>query len=92
MYLQPAIKDDRPMPSCLGGGDLDGDEYNVIPLSDLPEFTPKKLYQAGQYSPAPRKELSRPCTQEDVMNFIVEYITSDVSLRSLYSLKPSNGT
>jgi RNA-dependent RNA polymerase len=79
------ITDNRPMPSCLGGGDLDGDEYNVIPLAELPEFRPASCQSASQYTPAPRRELSRPCTQDDVADFIVEYITSDVRLYDHFS-------
>lgn len=69
------------MSTQLGGGDLDGDEYNVIPLANLPEFRPTRTSPAALYDPAPRKELNRPCNQVDIANFIVEYILSDVSLR-----------
>jgi RNA-dependent RNA polymerase len=68
------------MPSCLGGGDLDGDVYNLIPLHELPLFTPKKIYTAGKYDPAPKKLLDRPSTRKDVADFFVDYINSDVCL------------
>lgn len=67
------------MPSCLGGGDLDGDVYNLIPLNDLPEFRPTACYPPAKYDPAPRKEVDHPSTMKDVADFVMEYIISDVS-------------
>ncbi|KAI3600948.1 hypothetical protein WG66_014877 [Moniliophthora roreri] len=75
-----ATTDDRPLPSCLGGGDLDGDEYNVIPLNTLPEFwiDRNRIQTPGEYPTAKRRELDRPCTMDDVADFVMEYITRDV--------------
>jgi hypothetical protein len=67
------------VPSCLGGGDLDGDVYNLIPLNDLPEFRPKICCSPASYDPAPRKEVDHPSTMRDVADFVMEYIISDVS-------------
>lgn len=69
---------DRPIPSCLGGGDLDGDTYNLIPLNDLPEFRPTGVFAPADYPPAPKKLLNRPSTMNDVADFVVEFIYSDV--------------
>jgi len=69
----------RPLPSCLGGGDLDGDEYNLIPLNDLPRFKPTRQEPPAKYDKAPRKTLDRHSTMDDVANFVIEYINSDVS-------------
>ena len=71
------------MPSCLGGGDLDGDLYNLIPLDDpdypdLQKFTPR-VEPPASYDPAPRKYVDLPSTMLDVADFFVEYIISDVS-------------
>ncbi|KAJ7577369.1 RNA-directed RNA polymerase 2 [Mycena floridula] len=73
-------KDMRPLPSCLGGGDLDGDEYNVIPLVDLPEFRidPSRTQPPGLYPAATRNELDRPCEHADIARFFMGYITSDL--------------
>lgn len=71
---------DRPLPSKLGGGDLDGDEYNLLPLNDLPQFRPDATCPPGEYSPAPRKLLESNATMSDVADFVVDYIKSDVSL------------
>ncbi|PPQ73217.1 hypothetical protein CVT24_010027 [Panaeolus cyanescens] len=74
-----SVLGDRPLPSCLGGGDLDGDTYNLIPLGDFPEFTPiRQNVPPAEYEAAPRKELDRPCTMIDVADFVMEYIHSDV--------------
>ncbi len=75
----------RPLPSCLGGGDLDGDIYNVIPLKDHPYFSPSKLYEPAEYPPTKRKLLDRPSTMEDVADFVMEYIISDVSRHKIPS-------
>ena len=76
---------DRPLPSCLGGGDLDGDLYNLIPLDDpdllhLRDFMPKQMYEPANYEPAKRKELDRASTMRDVADFVMEYISSDVCI------------
>ncbi|CAE6500268.1 unnamed protein product [Rhizoctonia solani] len=65
---------DRPIPNMLGGGDLDGDLYNLI---SLPELIPRYRYSPANY-PTPRsKKIGRPSTIEDVADFMVEYICHD---------------
>ncbi|KAL0580309.1 hypothetical protein V5O48_001726 [Marasmius crinis-equi] len=73
-----SVKGDRPLPSKLGGGDLDGDLYSLIPLSDLPGFIPQKLAVPASYKAAERKVLNRPSTMKDVAEFVMEFINSDV--------------
>ncbi|KAG8739905.1 hypothetical protein FRC10_005004 [Ceratobasidium sp. 414] len=46
----------RPVPNMLGGGDLDGDLYNVIPL---PELIPPHKYMPARYPPAVLKKIKR---------------------------------
>lgn len=81
---------DRPLPSCLGGGDLDGDIYNVIPLNNpkLAGFQPTRLYSAAKYPPAVKKLLDRSSTMRDVAEFVMDYIVSDAS-RSHSLLSPA---
>jgi hypothetical protein len=67
----------RPLPSCLGGGDLDGDVYNVTFLQDL---HPLQKFPPAEYKPAPRKLLTQPSTMDDVADFVADYINSDVSV------------
>ncbi|KAJ2928805.1 hypothetical protein H1R20_g8302, partial [Candolleomyces eurysporus] len=75
-----SVLGDRPLPSCLGGGDLDGDIYNVIPLNDpdLRGFRLKKTYSPASYAPAQKKLLDRKSTMKDVAEFVMDYILSDV--------------
>ncbi|KAJ7783448.1 RNA-directed RNA polymerase 2, partial [Mycena maculata] len=68
----------RPLPSCLGGGDLDGDTYNIIPLDKCPGFRPERTYRPAEYTPAPKKLIDHPSTMKDVAEFVIEYINSDV--------------
>ncbi|QRW05216.1 RNA-dependent RNA polymerase [Ceratobasidium sp. AG-Ba] len=46
---------ERSLASCLGGGDLDGDLYDLINLSVWPELAPRKLAEPAEYPPAPKK-------------------------------------
>ncbi|KAF5374763.1 hypothetical protein D9758_000120 [Tetrapyrgos nigripes] len=73
-----SVKGERPLCSVLGGGDLDGDVYNLIPLDKFPEFRPKRTCQGASYTAAPRKMLDRPCTMDDVADFFMDYINNDV--------------
>ncbi|KAG6842522.1 hypothetical protein C0991_000048 [Blastosporella zonata] len=68
----------RPLASCLGGGDLDGDVYNLIPLNQRPEFQGLRTCKPALYTPAEKKLLDRRSTMADVAEFVIEYINSDV--------------
>lgn len=69
-----STKGSRPLPSFLGGGDLDGDEYRVTMWEPL---IPPRIYEPAEYAPAPKKVLDRPSTMRDVAEFVTEYINSD---------------
>ncbi|EIW64750.1 RdRP-domain-containing protein [Trametes versicolor FP-101664 SS1] len=69
-----SIKGKRPLPSCLGGGDLDGDEYNV---TSMPELLPPRTFYAAEYKATPRKLVDHESTMVDVAEFVAEYINSD---------------
>ncbi|KAI0374260.1 RdRP-domain-containing protein [Pilatotrama ljubarskyi] len=69
-----SIKGERPLPSCLGGGDLDGDVYNVTTRADL---LPPRTYHPASYEPAPKKLVDHESTMADVAEFVAEYIISD---------------
>ena len=64
------------MPSYLGGGDLDGDVYNVTSFKDL---HPSQNIPPAAYEPAKKKLLPEPSTMADVADFVADYISSDVS-------------
>lgn len=73
-----SILGERPLSTCLGGGDLDGDVYNLIPLDGpLADFqiSPR---EPASYNPAPKNLLDRPSTMADVAEFVMQYINSDV--------------
>ncbi|KAM0749810.1 RdRP-domain-containing protein [Meredithblackwellia eburnea MCA 4105] len=71
-----SVKGTRSLPSCLGGGDLDGDIYVVIPNKEL---HPPKLKVPAAYEAASPLCLGRPCTAEDGASFFLEYILADVT-------------
>lgn len=59
---------------------MDGDIYNIIPLSRCPEFELKEIHPPGEYAPSQRKLVGHKCTMKDVAEFVIEYINSDVRL------------
>ncbi|CAE6506582.1 unnamed protein product [Rhizoctonia solani] len=70
---------ERSLASCLGGGDLDGDLYDLINLTAWPQLAPRELVDPAAYPPAPKKCIEgRPCTMDDVKDFICDFITSDM--------------
>jgi len=70
-----SVKGSRPLPSCLGGGDLDGDVYNVTSFKDL---HPPQNFSPAAYEPAKKKLLQEPSTMADVADFVADYINSDI--------------
>lgn len=60
----------RPLPSCLGGGDLDGDMFQLI---TLPEVLPKRVHPPGDYAAAKPRPLGRRSTVEDAASFFIEH-------------------
>ncbi|KAI4527022.1 RdRP-domain-containing protein [Schizophyllum commune Loenen D] len=73
-----SVRGTRPLPTMLGGGDLDGDEYNLIPLNSHPEFRPARTVESASYAPAPRKTLTRAADMRDVADFVIDFINYDV--------------
>ncbi|CUA73903.1 hypothetical protein RSOLAG22IIIB_01424 [Rhizoctonia solani] len=83
-----SCRGDRSLPSCLGGGDLDGDLYDLINLTEHPRLTPLVVHAPAAYPPVTKRMIqNRDATIDDVKDFICDYINSDIlgllSLRHL---------
>ncbi|QRW07366.1 RNA-dependent RNA polymerase [Ceratobasidium sp. AG-Ba] len=65
----------RPVPDMLGGGDLDGDVFNII---TLPELIPPLEYPPPAYPPIFLKVIPGESTIEDIADFMIDYICNDV--------------
>ncbi|KAI6013233.1 RNA dependent RNA polymerase-domain-containing protein [Pisolithus marmoratus] len=79
----------RSLPNSLAGGDLDGDTYAVVQYGPLLDLRPQK---PGAYPPVTPFTLGRPSTVNDVCDFIVEYIHSDVVISRNQAVDyPKNG-
>ncbi|KAI0345277.1 RdRP-domain-containing protein [Trametopsis cervina] len=65
----------RSLASMLGGGDLDGDMYSIIVESTL---LPTEYVEPADYTGVGTWELDREATIDDICDFIVEYINSDL--------------
>lgn len=66
---------DRDLPSQLSGGDLDGDKYNII--WDAAAF-PKAVFSPASYPRNVPKPLDRDVTRDDIANFFIEFMRSDI--------------
>lgn len=66
---------ERALASCLGGGDLDGDTFNLI-LD--PRLLPTKHFKPGEYTAATIKTTLRACGISDVADFVINYIQADL--------------
>lgn len=73
----------------LGGGDLDGDDYNLIldvrNVGRVPDRFKNALFQPqlhpirtatpGAYTPLPRAKTTEPCTIQDVADFFINFVS-----------------
>ncbi|KAJ7112452.1 RNA dependent RNA polymerase-domain-containing protein [Mycena crocata] len=78
VVVLPSTDRNRSLASCLGGGDLDllaSDMYSVIQYSPL---LPPNQEEAASYPDGETLTLDRDSTVDDICDFIVEYINSDV--------------
>jgi len=67
---------ERSLPSCLTGGDLDGDDYNLI-LEPAPH-PHQSTSKPSEYTNAKIKTTSSPCTIADVADSVINCIKSDL--------------
>ncbi|KAG2109648.1 RdRP-domain-containing protein [Suillus discolor] len=78
----------RALASCLGGGDLDGDDFNLI-LD--PKLLPTHYGEPGEYQALPIKRTEAPCDISDVVDFVFDYIQADlVGLIAIHHLRFSD--
>ncbi|KDR66410.1 hypothetical protein GALMADRAFT_216998 [Galerina marginata CBS 339.88] len=72
-------KGSRSLASCLAGGDVDGDKFSIICYEPL---LPRTIEDPAAYDSEEKKEpevlKKTSCTIDDVCDFIVEYIQSDI--------------
>ncbi|KAK0218131.1 RdRP-domain-containing protein [Armillaria fumosa] len=72
-----SCKGSRSLPSCLGGGDLDGDIYNVILDETL--YPPKPFTaEPGGYKSLSPDVRPNVCGKAEVAEFVINYIKSDL--------------
>lgn len=67
---------DRPLPSMLSGGDLDGDIFFCI-MDESLRLPNRKAFPAMNYTSPQPNELDRPVTWRDVVDFFVSFIKND---------------
>ncbi|KAG1889021.1 RNA dependent RNA polymerase-domain-containing protein [Suillus fuscotomentosus] len=78
----------RALASCLGGGDLDGDDFNLI-LD--PKLLPTHYGEPGEYQALPIKRTEAPCDISDVVDFVFDYIEAHlVGLIAIHHLRFSD--
>ncbi|WDK10632.1 RNA dependent RNA polymerase [Colletotrichum graminicola] len=65
----------RDLPSQLSGGDLDGDLYNIIWDK---QAMPRWICKAADYPRVTPEPLGRPVTRDDMANWFVDFMKSDV--------------
>ncbi|KAF8639230.1 hypothetical protein AX17_001715 [Amanita inopinata Kibby_2008] len=75
VVVLPSDGDNRSLASMLGGGDLDGDQFSVIMH---PPLLPMAWEDAAKYPKEEPYRLERPSKVEDICDFVVDYIKSDV--------------
>ncbi|KAI9060668.1 RdRP-domain-containing protein [Trametes sanguinea] len=66
---------ERSLASCLAGGDVDGDEFLVIKDETL---LPTICAEPAKYEGCKPRRLDRPSTVDDICDFFIEYMQSDV--------------
>ena len=70
----------RSLPSCLAGGDLDGDLYLLI---TSPSLFPTRWEAPASYEPSSMKSLNRDATIDDGIDFFLEresfYLSSNAT-------------
>ncbi|KAK7177991.1 RNA-dependent RNA polymerase [Paraphaeosphaeria sporulosa] len=69
-------KGTRDLPSCLSGGDLDGDIYNIIWDEEAVRKC-QRVYQPADYPRLPPMNIGRPVQREDMTEFFITFMATD---------------
>ncbi|KAF2762064.1 RdRP-domain-containing protein [Pseudovirgaria hyperparasitica] len=69
-------KGQRDLPSCLSGGDLDGDIYNIIWDQNAVREC-RYVQKPADYARVTPISLDRPVTKEDMSSFFVKFMETD---------------
>jgi hypothetical protein len=69
-------KGERDLPSCLSGGDLDGDIYGIIWDQEAVRGC-ERLFQPADYPRAQQLDIGRTVKREDMYNFFIEFMATD---------------
>ncbi|ORY56863.1 RNA dependent RNA polymerase-domain-containing protein [Pseudomassariella vexata] len=69
-------KGTRDLPSCLSGGDLDGDIYNAIWDHGAVQEC-KRLFEPADYPRVDPRDIGRPVEREDMSDFFINFMSTD---------------
>lgn len=69
-------KGKRDLPSCLSGGDLDGDVYNVIWDAEA-VFGCQRVFLPAKYPRAIPLDIGRRVEKEDMTDFFIQFMATD---------------
>jgi hypothetical protein len=69
-------KGERDLPSCLSGGDLDGDIYGIIWDEEAVQGC-KHIYEPADYPRAQQLDVGRAVQREDMYNFFIQFMATD---------------
>jgi hypothetical protein len=69
-------KGERDLPSCLSGGDLDGDIYGIIWDAEAVRGC-KRTFEPADYPRVQQLDIGREVTREDMYAFFIQFMATD---------------
>lgn len=69
-------KGKRDLPSCLSGGDLDGDTYGIIWDQDAVRGC-RKVFEPADYPRVEPRNLNRVVERDDMTDFFIQFMATD---------------